>query len=179
MGSAADLASAIVTLLPGKATLLLQAEALLASCRATGLTMVTAESCTGGLIAATLTAIAGSSDVFAGGLVTYTNALKTALLDVPATLLESDGAVSRAVALAMVAGALTRTNADLAVAVTGIAGPGGATPGKPVGTVWLAAGRRGTPALAARTIFPGTRAEVRAATVEAALAMLAELLPRV
>ena len=100
--------------------------------------LASAESCTGGLIAAACTAVAGSSDWFECGWVSYSNAAKAAMLGVPALLIAQHGAVSEEVALAMARGAASRCGADLAVAVTGIAGPGGSTPGKPVGTVWLA-----------------------------------------
>ena len=106
--------------------------------RARGWRMATAESCTGGLIAAACTALAGSSDWFECAYVTYSNAAKSAMLGVPPDLIAEHGAVSQAVALAMARGAASRARVPLAVAVTGIAGPGGATPGKPVGTVWLA-----------------------------------------
>ena len=105
--------------------------------------MATAESCTGGLIAAACTAVAGSSDWFERGFVTYSNEAKTELLGVDAALIAAHGAVSEPVARAMAEGALARSPRRLAVAVTGIAGPGGAVPGKPVGTVWLAWRRRG------------------------------------
>lgn len=139
--------------------------------RAAGVMLASAESCTGGLIAAACTAVAGSSDWFERGFVTYSNAAKTEMLDVPAALIDAHGAVSEPVARAMVAGALRRSHATLAVAVTGIAGPGGAVPGKPVGTVWLAWGT----AEAVHTELlqlPGDRSAVRAATVATALARL-------
>jgi nicotinamide-nucleotide amidase len=149
-----------------------QAEALLAACRAAGLRVATAESCTGGLIAATLTAIPGSSDVLDRGFVTYSNAAKTDMLGVPAALIEAAGAVSEAVARLMAEGALARSAADLAIAVTGIAGPGGGSAGKPVGLVWFGlAGPDGV--RTSRRVFPGDRAAIRAATVGEALAMLA------
>lgn len=130
--------------------------------------MATAESCTGGLIAAACTSVAGSSDWFERGFVTYSNDAKTQLLGVPAALIESHGAVSEEVARAMVQGTLAHAPVRLAVAVTGIAGPGGAVPGKPVGTVWLAWGTaEGTTAL--RLQLPGDRTAVRHATVQAAL----------
>ena len=143
--------------------------------RSRGERLATAESCTGGLIAAACTAVAGSSDWFERGFVTYTNAAKTELLGVDAALIAVHGAVSEPVALAMAAGALACSPAQWAVAVTGIAGPGGAVPGKPVGTVWLAWGRAG--AVQAECLhLPGDRAAVREATVHAALARLLDAL---
>jgi nicotinamide-nucleotide amidase len=139
--------------------------------RARGWRLATAESCTGGLIAAACTAVAGSSDWFERGVVSYSNAAKTELLGVDAALIAAHGAVSEAVARAMVQGALQRAPVQLAVAVTGIAGPGGAVPGKPVGTVWLAWGD-GSAVHAERLQLPGDRAAVREATVHAALARL-------
>lgn len=153
-----------------------QAEALLAACRARGLRLATAESCTGGLIAGTLTAVSGSSDVVERGFVTYTNESKTAMLGVPADLIATLGAVSEPVARAMAEGALAHSPADIAVAVTGIAGPGGGTPDKPVGLVHLAAARRGGPTLHERRVFPGDRAAVREQTVETALDLIDQLL---
>jgi nicotinamide-nucleotide amidase len=139
--------------------------------RARGWRLSTAESCTGGLVAAACTALAGSSDWFERGFVTYSNAAKTELLGVPAALVAAHGAVSEPVARAMADGALARSAADLALAVTGIAGPGGAVPGKPVGTVWLAWGRTGT--LRSECLhLAGDRAAVRSATVRAALQRL-------
>ena len=140
---------------------------------ARGERLAAAESCTGGLIAAACTARAGSSDWFERGFVTYSNEAKTELLGVPAALIGAHGAVSEEVARAMVAGALGHAHATLAVAVTGIAGPGGAVPGKPVGTVWLAWGRAGA-VQAERLQLPGDRDAVRGATVAAALQRLAE-----
>ena len=143
--------------------------------RAAGLTLATAESCTGGLIAAACTAVAGSSDWFERGFVTYSNQAKTEMLGVPAALIAAHGAVSAEVAQAMVEGALMHSRADLAVAVTGIAGPGGATPGKPVGTVWLAVARRGGFGVVTRAELlqlDGDRAAIRALTVQQALQRL-------
>ncbi|MDP2005933.1 MAG: CinA family protein [Rubrivivax sp.] len=141
--------------------------------RARGWRMATAESCTGGLIAAACTAVAGSSDWFERGFVTYSNAAKTELLGVLPSLIAAHGAVSEEVALAMASGALTHAPVDLAVAVTGIAGPGGAVPGKPVGTVWLAWGTAGG-LQAERLQLAGDRTAVRWATVQAALRRLRE-----
>jgi nicotinamide-nucleotide amidase len=149
-----------------------KATAVLDACRARQLTIATAESCTGGLIAAVLTEIPGSSDVVDRGFVTYSNAAKTEMLKVPAKLIAKVGAVSEDVARAMAAGALARSDADIAVAVTGIAGPGGATPGKPVGLVHLACARRGGAFIHLRHVFPGDRSAVRFATVEVAFALI-------
>lgn len=141
--------------------------------RARGWRIASAESCTGGLIAAACTSVAGSSDWFERGIVSYSNAAKVELLGVPAALIEDHGAVSEEVARAMLAGALARAPVQLAVAVTGIAGPGGAVPGKPVGTVWLAWGDAQR-LRAERLQLGGDRSAVRAATVERALQGLLE-----
>ncbi len=145
-----------------------------------GATLVTAESCTGGLIAAACTALAGSSDWFERGFVSYSNAAKTEALGVDPALIDAHGAVSGEVACAMAQGALRHSHADIAVAVTGIAGPGGATPGKPVGTVWLAWAQRGSNAQAELLCLSGDRNAVREQTVVHALQRvraLAEGLP--
>jgi nicotinamide-nucleotide amidase len=147
---------------------------VLDTCRSRGLTVVTAESCTGGLIAAFLTAISGSSDVVDRGFVTYTNESKTEMLGVPAGLIEANGAVSEAVARIMAEGALVRSRADIAVAVTGIAGPSGGTTEKPVGTVHLAAHRNGK-RLNRKHNFDGNRESVRLQTVSVAFDMIEEL----
>jgi len=150
-----------------------QAKELLDACRQSGLHIATAESCTGGLIAALLTEIAGSSDVFERGFVTYSNAAKTEMLGVPAAMIEAHGAVSEPVARAMAEGALAHSAADIAIAVTGVAGPGGGSPEKPVGLVHLAVARRGTPTEHRRCEFGDIgRNGVRAATVDVALLML-------
>ena len=151
---------------------LAMAEKLLQECRAAGLKIATAESCTGGLIAATLTAIAGSSDVVDRGFVTYSNEAKTDLVGVPADLIAAVGAVSEAVARAMAEGALAHSAADLAVSVTGVAGPGGGSPEKPVGLVWFGCMRRGRPGATLQKMFPGDRTEVRRASVAQALELL-------
>ena len=152
------------------------ARSLIALCRGKKLTLATAESCTGGLVAAILTDIAGSSDVVDRGFVTYSNAAKQAMLGVPAAMLERYGAVSREVALAMATGALAHAPVDLAVSVTGIAGPGGATPGKPVGLVhFAAASRGGRPLHEERQFGDIGRTQVREASVVQALAMLQAL----
>ena len=149
---------------------------LAAELRSRGLMLATAESCTGGLIAAACTEVGGSSDWFERGFVTYSNSAKTELLGVPAALIEQHGAVSEPVARAMAAGALVHACAQLSLAVTGVAGPNGGSADKPVGTVWLA---WATPAgvTAERWHFPGDRAAVRQATVVQALAGLLERLP--
>jgi len=150
-----------------------RAETLLAAARARGLKIATAESCTGGLIAGLLTEIPGSSDVMRCGFIVYSNMSKTDLLDVPVEMILRRGAVSEEVARAMAQGALEASDTDLAVAVTGIAGPGGGTPAKPVGTVHIAAVRKGRPVLHQEYHFDGmTRAEVRMKSVEAALELL-------
>ena len=131
--------------------------------------LASAESCTGGLIAAACTELPGSSDWFERGIVSYSNDAKTALLGVAPSLIAAHGAVSAEVAQAMAEGALAQSPAQLAVAVTGIAGPGGATPGKPVGTVWMAIGLRGHRVTSTLLQLQGDRAAVRRQTVEAAL----------
>lgn len=143
-------------------------EALAAALRSRGQRLATAESCTGGLIAAACTDLAGSSDWFERGVVSYSNTAKTELLGVPAALIAAHGAVSEPVALAMASGLLARAPVQRTVAVTGIAGPGGAVPGKPVGTVWIAWADALGPS-AQRFQFDGDRAAVRQATVEQAL----------
>jgi len=154
-----------------------EAGALLDACRAKGELIATAESCTGGLVAAALTAIPGSSDVFERGFVTYSNAAKSEMLGVPVWLIERHGAVSEDVARAMVGGALTHSRATIAVAVTGIAGPGGGTPEKPVGLVHFAAARRDEAVRHERVLYGDLgRAEIRRDSVARALVLLASLL---
>jgi nicotinamide-nucleotide amidase len=147
------------------------ARRLLAGCEARGWHLATAESCTGGLIIACLTELPGSSSVVERGYVTYDNRAKAEMLGVPAALFERVGAVSEEVARAMAEGALTRAGVDLAIAVTGIAGPGGATPTKPVGLVHLAVARRGASTLHTRELFFGDRAAIRLASLDAALTL--------
>ena len=154
------------------------AASLLATCRARGIRVATAESCTGGMIAAALTAIAGSSDVVECGFVVYSNNAKSELLGVPAALITRVGAVSEEVACAMAQGALARSPAQLSIAVTGIAGPGGGTATKPVGLVHLACARHDAPILHHRRIFPGDRTAIREATVIEAFAMMHAQLAR-
>lgn len=146
-------------------------EALAHVLRERGLQFVTAESCTGGLLAAACTSIAGSSDWFERGIVSYSNEAKTELLGVSAGLIAKHGAVSAEVARAMAEGALAHSPADLSLAVTGVAGPSGGTQAKPVGTVWLALARRGEPAQTTLLQLEGDRAEVREQTVDRALQM--------
>lgn len=156
-----------MTLFPEDCTT--RAQELLAACAKAGLRLATAESCTGGLIAGCLTEIAGSSAVVDRGYVVYDNRAKVEMLGVPEAVLAAHGAVSEATARAMAEGALARSGCGLAVAVTGIAGPGGGSAEKPVGLVHLAAMRRGGEVRHARQVFPGDRAAVRLATVMAAL----------
>ncbi len=140
-----------------------------------GLMIATAESCTGGLIAACLTEIAGSSAVVERGFVTYTNEAKGESIGVDMALIEAQGAVSGDVAAAMAAGALTNSRAECAVAVTGVAGPGGGSSEKPVGLVYVAGARRGRPPIVERHLFDGDRSAVRHQTVLAAFTVLETL----
>ncbi len=140
--------------------------------KARGWRLVTAESCTGGLLAAACTSVAGSSEWFDRGFVTYSYESKSEQLDVPAALIAQRGAVSAEVAIAMAEGALRHARADIALSVTGIAGPGGAVPGKPVGTVWMGLVAPGRPVRAERLQFDGDRAAVRGQTVRHALQRL-------
>lgn len=149
---------------------------LLLALQAKNLTIATAESCTGGLIAAALTAIPGSSASVEAGFVTYSNAAKSRMLGVDPALIERVGAVSEEVARRMVEGALRAAGTDLALACTGVAGPGGGSLLKPVGLVWMAAGRRGGAIIAEHRIFPGDRAAIRAATVARCFEMAHSLL---
>jgi nicotinamide-nucleotide amidase len=153
------------------------ARQVLVACEARGWHLATAESCTGGLIIGCLTEIAGSSSVVERGYVTYDNRAKQEVLGVPAALLERVGAVSEEAARAMANGACERAGVDLAIAVTGIAGPGGATPTKPVGLVHMAVALRDQSTLHARKIFAGDRSTVRLATVDAALQLALQALP--
>ncbi len=157
------------------APLLHDAAELLELCRRADIKLATAESCTGGLIIGCLTEIAGSSDVVDRGFVTYSNEAKTELLGVPAALIAEMGAVSAEVAEAMAEGALAQSRADVAVSVTGIAGPGGGTAEKPVGLVYLGACRRGGRPRHLRRVFPGDREAVRRAALEEALDLAQDL----
>src|SRR5499425_3588214 len=152
------------------------ARALLDLCRGKRLTLAAAESCTGGLLAATLTDIPGSSDVFERGFITYSNEAKEAMLGVPSVTLQSHGAVSRETAEAMARGVLAHAPVDLAVSITGIAGPGGAVPGKPVGLVHLAAASRAGRLIQHERKYGDIgRAQVRRASASMTQAMLGEL----
>jgi len=157
---------------PDFVALCTQAAALGAALRQRGWRLVTAESCTGGLVSAAVTSVAGSSDWFDRGMVTYSNTAKTDLLGVDTALFAQVGAVSSEVARAMALGALQHADAELAVAVTGIAGPGGGTPDKPVGTVWFGLAWRDCGAAHCQTrhmLFKGDRAEVRLQAAACAL----------
>ena len=160
--------------------LLAAAAALLDSCRARGLRLATAESCTGGLIAALMTEIPGSSDVVGRGFVTYSNEAKQDMLGVSPATLAAHGAVSGETAAEMARGALARAGPDagLAVAVTGVAGPGGGSAEKPVGTVWLAVASAGGETAAAQHLLEGGRADIRRKAVACALAMLGAAVER-
>lgn len=151
------------------------AEHVLLACRKKKLKVVTAESCTGGLIAAALTAIAGSSDVVDRAFVTYSNEAKREMIGVPWDAILGHGAVSEPVARAMAAGALARSDADIAVSVTGVAGPGGGSDEKPVGLVHFGAVRGGFEPIVERHVFPGDRDQIRRLTVLTALAMVSSL----
>ena len=151
-----------------------QADKLLALCRGKGLRIATAESCTGGLITGLLTAVPGSSDVVERGFVTYTNEAKQQMLGVAEDLFGQVGAVSEEVVRAMAEGALAQSDANLAVSVTGIAGPGGGTASKPVGLVHMGLAQEGRETRHQRYVFKGDRSAVRLAAVEAAVKLLTE-----
>ena len=151
------------------------AEEALRLARGAGLMIVTAESCTGGLVAGALTEVPGSSEAMDRGFVTYSNLAKTQMIGVPADLIKARGAVSEEVARAMAEGALRTAGAGLAVAITGVAGPGGGSEAKPVGLVHFAAVRHGAPVLHREKRFgPLSRREIREKSVEVALEMLCE-----
>jgi nicotinamide-nucleotide amidase len=153
------------------------ARAVLQACRARGLMLATAESCTGGLIAGALTAIPGSSDVVERGFVTYSNAAKNQMLGVPAGLISAFGAVSEQVARSMAAGALAHAPAQVTIAVTGVAGPGGGSPEKPVGLVHFACALSGEVRHRERRYGEIGRDQVRAESVRDALRLVLETLP--
>ncbi len=147
-------------------------KSLIEACKAQGLMVTTAESCTGGLIAASITAVSGSSDIFDRGFNTYSYDSKSEMLGVNLDDIVASGAVSETVARQMAEGALAHSNAQLSVAVTGIAGPGGGSDEKPVGTVDIAAAREGRETVYQRCLFDGDRDAVRMQTVKAALEMM-------
>ncbi len=154
-------------------SLVVRAERLLAAARAKGIRLATAESCTGGLVAALLTEIPGSSEVVERGFITYSNAAKSEMLGVPASLIRKHGAVSPEVARAMAEGALAHSAADLAVAVTGVAGPGGGSAAKPVGLVEFACARRSVATILATERYGELgRSQIRLSAVATALSML-------
>jgi nicotinamide-nucleotide amidase len=156
--------------------LLAQAELVVANFRRRGLTLLMVESCTGGLAAACLTEIPGASDVVEGGFVTYSNHAKTAMADVPAELIEKHGAVSEEVARAMSEGSLRRMEASVAVSITGVAGPSGGSPEKPVGLVHLAAARQGAATLHVERRFGDLgRKAIRLESVAAAFDLALEI----
>lgn len=148
------------------------AKSFLSLCRSKKIQITTAESCTGGLISALLTSVAGSSDVFERGFTTYTNEAKFACLGVPRDLIEQYGAVSAAVAKAMAKGALSHSLGTLSVSVTGVAGPGGGTATKPVGLVFIGSCLEGREAIAQKHLFHGDRSSVRAQSVKCGMALL-------
>ena len=149
-----------------------KASSILKVCKQKGVTIITAESCTGGLIAGCLTEIPGSSNVIEGGFVTYSNKAKVSMLSVKLEQLDQYGAVSEEVARSMAEGALGSSKADIAVACTGVAGPGGATNTKPVGLVHLSCALRKHPTLYKRYNFSGERSTIRLATVKAAFELI-------
>ena len=148
------------------------AQAVLETCRARNWRLATAESCTGGLVAGALTAIAGSSDVVERGFVTYSNEAKSELLGVPPEIITAHGSVSAETAAAMAQGTIARAPVDLAISVTGIAGPGGATATKPVGLVLFGLARRDGARRSERRVFAGDRTAVRQAALQEALGLL-------
>jgi nicotinamide-nucleotide amidase len=151
------------------------AAAVLNQLRARTARLVVAESCTGGLLGSRITAVPGASDVFIGGVVAYDNVVKSGMLDVSPELLERHGAVSEQVVTAMAQGVQRQFAVDAALAITGIAGPSGGTPDKPVGTVWMAA-RLGAESRTLMRIFPGDRGEIRARAAQGALDLLRRLI---
>ncbi len=154
------------------------AEILLSLMKSKTLTLATAESCTGGALAGSLTLVPGASQVFLGGLVAYSNQMKTELLKVPETLIETYGAVSQETARAMWEGTLSLIPSDYAVVTTGISGPGGGSQDKPVGTVWIAVGKRGEEPEIWNLKAEGSRSEIIKASKEAALQRLIELVKK-
>jgi len=156
-----------------EAEILTLAQSVLDACRARGWHVATAESCTGGLVAGALTAIAGSSDVVERGFVTYSNEAKSELLGVPPETIEAHGAVSSQTTAAMAEGAVARAPVDLAISVTGVAGPGGGSTAKPVGLVIFGLARRNGPCRTERHVFDGDRSSMRQGALQMALELLA------
>ncbi len=152
--------------------LLADARKVIDVCRGAGLKIATVESCTGGLLAGALTSIAGSSEVVERGFVTYSNEAKSEQVGVPGALIDAHGAVSEEVARAMAEGGVAQSRADLAIAITGIAGPDGGTAAKPVGLVHIAGARDGRETLHLARVFSGDRDDVRLASVSAGLGLL-------
>jgi nicotinamide-nucleotide amidase len=154
------------------AALMEKAAAILVACTARGLKVATVESCTGGLLASVLTELPGSSAMFTHGFVTYANAAKAQMVGVSMALIEQHGAVSEPVARAMAEGGLSASGADIAIAITGVAGPGGGSAEKPVGTVHFTCAMRGGATMHAHLIFDGDRSAIRLAAAEHALGMM-------
>ena len=152
------------------------ASELLNSCVSQGLVIGTAESCTGGLLSALLTSIPGSSKAFDRGFVTYTDLAKNQMLNISSDLIKNNGAVSKEVAAALAGGVLTHSNANLAVAITGIAGPGGATANKPLGLVYISVMKTNANPITKRSVFGGDRQSVRMNSVKLALVMLRSMI---
>ncbi len=152
--------------------LIIMAEDLINACRKNEIKLALAESCTGGLVAGCITSISGSSDVFDRGFVTYSNQAKNEMLGVGLDILENSGAVSEQVAIAMAMGAIANSNADIALSITGVAGPSGGTDEKPVGLVHMAVARKGFETKHQRHIFKGDRERVRIQSVESGLKLL-------
>ncbi len=155
-----------------------KANSILDVCKACGAKLATVESCTGGLLSAILTELPGSSSMFTHGFITYANTAKSEMVGVDAGLIKEHGAVSEQVARAMAEGALKCSSADVAVAITGIAGPNGGSESKPVGTVHLACAMKGKPTIHQHQVFNGDRSEVRLAAVETALDMIVAALKK-
>ena len=145
---------------------------LISACREKNIKIASAESCTGGLIAGCITSVAGSSDVFERGFNTYSNEAKSELLSIPIDVITSNGAVSKATAIAMCEGALKNAPVQLTISVTGIAGPGGGTIEKPVGTVYMASARAGKSTIEKSYLFNGNRDQIRLYTIEKALELM-------
>ena len=148
------------------------ANKLILACREKNIKIASAESCTGGLIAGCITSVAGSSDVFERGFNTYSNEAKSDLLSIPIDVIASNGAVSKATAIAMCEGALKNAPVQLTISVTGIAGPGGGTIEKPVGTVYMASARVGKSTIEKSYLFNGNRDQIRLYTIEKALELM-------